>query len=658
MAGSAVAAILTAALILVCVSLAFIKSDSLLQKVDQLSLTDPIDDALATGREFTVPGGLNDAVPRSKSGIQSAEAKLARFQSLYDDEKMSEAELAGRLSRAIDEHEKCRRHWPHLESLEAAQEIRVHDARNNLEVANRAMERARKELQDAEGLVLAARQEHQTYETQRTEFQEFKTQYDAETSSMKSKARYVQLYQMQESKEAKSYSEQVRRARDLTRQEELLQDSKNDILSKEHEEMQALQSKEHPPPLHKPTVEISHLKPKLLKRKTPLLSKIRAGIVVPADVSDRSEDEQREGRMKKLSALKLVRKLREKQSELSKKEIDAFANLPHNEKKIVKLDKKIASLRRQQGLDHSRIVVAKENLRSAEEHNYGSKKIKLLKEKLVLARVDDKIKNMKLRKDEKAKESLVKHERDGPKYSRQLTEVQSKLKELEAEHPDILKELDQARETELVELSSEHQAQPKKNALPEYIRRESKKELRKKIEANRKRLQSIRDELLAVQTKLRAQQQEVGVHEQKLRDRHHEVKHSTTLLMNGNSQELQELTNVYEDKLRALHEERKKADGLLAKAERMLNVARLDSLHASRTKAAALEELSYATAKLRRYQDLRSHSQRCQMDAWSEIRELTHRARSNKLLEGKDLSKIEVLRQVVDDAKTQELAQI
>lgn len=173
-------------------------------------------------------------------------------------------------------------------------------------------------------------QEHQTYETQRTEFQEFKTQYDAETSSMKSKARYVQLYQMQESKEAKSYSEQVRRARDLTRQEELLQDSKNDILSKEHEEMQALQSKEHPPPLHKPTVEISHLKPKLLKRKTPLLSKvllapcstylscssqqIRAGIVVPADVSDKSEDEQREGRMKKLSALKLVRKLREKQS--------------------------------------------------------------------------------------------------------------------------------------------------------------------------------------------------------------------------------------------------------------------------------------------------------------------------------------------------------
>ena len=74
-----------------------------------------------------------------------------------DDEDISEGELAGRLGRAIDAHEKCRRHWPHLEKLEAAQEIRVHDARNNLEVANRGMERARKELSDAENLVMAAR---------------------------------------------------------------------------------------------------------------------------------------------------------------------------------------------------------------------------------------------------------------------------------------------------------------------------------------------------------------------------------------------------------------------------------------------------------------------------------------------------------------------
>ena len=61
----------------------------------------------------------------------------------------------------------------------------------------------------------------------------------------------------------------------------------------------------------------------------------------------------------------------------------------------------------------------------------------------------------------------------------------------------------------------------------------------------------------------------------------------------------------YNMKIRDLREERKRADGLLAKAERMLNVAREDTEHASRSKAAALEELKYATAKLRKYQHLR-----------------------------------------------------
>ncbi len=42
-----------------------------------------------------------------------------------EDDHFSEGELASRLGRAIDAHEKCRRHWPHLESLESAQEIRV-----------------------------------------------------------------------------------------------------------------------------------------------------------------------------------------------------------------------------------------------------------------------------------------------------------------------------------------------------------------------------------------------------------------------------------------------------------------------------------------------------------------------------------------------------
>lgn len=81
-----------------------------------------------------------------------------RARNTVDEDKITEGELAARLSRAIDRHEKCRRHWPHLERLEAAQEIRVRDARNNLEVANRGIERARKELIDAENLVMAARQ--------------------------------------------------------------------------------------------------------------------------------------------------------------------------------------------------------------------------------------------------------------------------------------------------------------------------------------------------------------------------------------------------------------------------------------------------------------------------------------------------------------------
>ncbi len=81
-----------------------------------------------------------------------------RARNTVDEDKITEGELAARLSRAIDRHEKCRRHWPHLERLEAAQEIRVRDARNNLEVSNRGIERARKELIDAENLVMAARQ--------------------------------------------------------------------------------------------------------------------------------------------------------------------------------------------------------------------------------------------------------------------------------------------------------------------------------------------------------------------------------------------------------------------------------------------------------------------------------------------------------------------
>lgn len=122
-----------------------------------VALSNPFDDAIAKGSVLSLSDAppLNDKTATTLKGIKT---KLARATQLFQEDKISEAELAGRLSREIDRHEKCRRHWPHLGKLESAQEIRVHDARNNLEVANRAMERARKELKDAEGLVMAARQ--------------------------------------------------------------------------------------------------------------------------------------------------------------------------------------------------------------------------------------------------------------------------------------------------------------------------------------------------------------------------------------------------------------------------------------------------------------------------------------------------------------------
>jgi len=190
------------------------------------------------------------------------------------------------------------------------------------------------------------------------------------------------------------------------------------------------------------------------------------------------------------------------------------------------------------------------------------------------------------------------------------------------------------------------------------------------VEDSRKALKSIRNQLLAVQSRLAAQGGQPnpaapapapaaaggggrggsGVRQQQqLLSRHHDLPSASSerdsqVLRDSNFQPTMALYNVYEEKLTALREERKKADGLLAKAERMLNIARIDSLHAAKTKKAALEELKYATSKLRRYQDLRSKSQHCQMDAWSEIRELTHRARRSKMLEGKDKANTQALK--------------
>lgn len=84
----------------------------------------PIDDALLTGDELTVSGpDGSEGKDRVGTTLAQVKTKLARETQLWNTDKISEAELAGRLSRAIDQHEKCRRHWPHLEKLEAAQEV-------------------------------------------------------------------------------------------------------------------------------------------------------------------------------------------------------------------------------------------------------------------------------------------------------------------------------------------------------------------------------------------------------------------------------------------------------------------------------------------------------------------------------------------------------
>ena len=205
---------------------------------------------------------------------------------LSDEDDLSEAELAGRLAHAIDAHEKCRRHWPHLEKLEAAQEIRVHDARNNLEVSNRAMERARKELRDAEGLVLAARQEHQAYEAQRVAFQQFKSDYDQRTLAMRtdSPARTQDLAQVDPPAASTQQSTTA-----LAAQAAHLEREQQRILAREHDQMSALDARSSAGhPVHRQALAEIPAAP------TPILTSVTSsGIVVPGHSEAAAGPQQR-----------------------------------------------------------------------------------------------------------------------------------------------------------------------------------------------------------------------------------------------------------------------------------------------------------------------------------------------------------------------------
>jgi len=593
------------------------------------------------------PGALLD--------VDQLPASAQLTQSLYEEDDLSEAELAGRLGHAIDAHEKCRRHWPHLEKLEAAQEIRVHDARNNLEVSNRAMERARKELRDAEGLVLAARQEHQSYEAQRVAFQSFKGDYDQRTLAMKETKPSVQLGQREG--ETTVLTPSVQSDAQLQAQASQLQLAQMQAMELESHDMAELKARN--------AAELAASQPartqdlvQMPQGPKAILTKVRRGIVVPENSELARKKAARKAEVAKANqATNLIAE----ESKLKADEIKAFAELPSEEKMAGDITRDLARQRRRENMQRSRMLITRRRVRYLERREADdvlagmAKKVQLAKAQKALAGVNFRITEHKLSQEKKELATLKGEERAGPNDSAKLSSIKDSLRKLRRHRPAALAG-NLARETELVQVDQvsvrggkRGRAARAKGAAKPAAKKESRAQLRKEVDMSRKELKSIRNQLLAVQGRLATQQPATpaaaaAVKQTLSTSRHHDIKNDHQVLRDSQFQPTMALYNVYEEKLTALREERKKADGLLAKAERMLNIARIDSLHAAKTKKAALEELKYATSKLRRYQDLRSKSQHCQMDAWSEIRELTHRARRRKMLEGKDVKHSEALK--------------
>ena len=563
---------------------------------------------------------------RDPAAEQRPRALLA--QSLHEEDDLSEAELAGRLSHAIDAHEKCRRHWPHLEKLEAAQEIRVHDARNNLEVANRAMERSRKELRDAEGLVLAARQEHQSYEAQRVAFQSFKSDYDQRTLAMKGSAPTAQRLHEQRSEPAALSPTQpeAELEADASRLE-LAQKREMEHESRAMAELKQRNAAELKASMPARTQDLAQLEP---RRPRPVLTKvISSGIAVPGNQPLAAR--KKAARKARVASANKAASLIAEEAKLKGDEIKAFAELPTEEKMSKEIERNLARQRRRENMERSRMLITRKHVRYLERREADdvlagmAKKVQLAKAQQSLANVNFHITEHKIREESKELATLRNEERLGPKDTAKLSAVKASLRRLKKRRPTALAG-EKARETELVQIDQlaarrgkRGRSQSVEGSRTKQGKQESRDQLRKEVEESRKELKSIRNQLLAVQSRLSVQQQ---VHprkpvQQQLTSRHHDLDNSQQLLRDSNFQPTMALYNVYEEKLTALREERKKADGLLAKAERMLNIARIDSLHAAKTKKAALEELKYATSKLRRYQDLRSKSQHCQMDAVS-----------------------------------------
>lgn len=577
-------------------------------------------------------GSQDSAAQVQLQRLKAGPALAGLTTQLYEEDDLSEAELAGRLSHAIDAHEKCRRHWPHLEKLEAAQEIRVHDARNNLEVSNRAMERARKELRDAEGLVLAARQEHQSYEAQRVAFQTFKSDYDQRTLAMKA-TDAVQLAQRTGADAQLQPGNMVQSDAQLAAESAQLELAQKRVMELESNSMAALKERtaeELAASMPARTQDLAQVP----AGPRPILTTVRSGIVVPRN----SELAKKEARKARVASANTAAKLITQEMKLKEDEVKAFAELPSEEKMVAEIKHNIGRQERRETVERSRMIVTRRRLRhlqrrEADDELEGmARKVQLAKAQNSLAAVNLHITEHKIAQEKKEIATLKAEERAGPTDSEKLSEVKTRLKNLRRHLPTALAG-PKARETELVQVDQVSAGKGKRGRtarahgaaqtkVTTMAKEESRAQLRKEVIKSRTELKSIRNQLLAVQSRLAAQQQADPAAAHAVKQtlstaRHHDVKNSQQVLRDGNFQPTMALYNVYEEKLTALREERKKADGLLAKAERMLNIARIDSLHAAKTKKAALEELKYATSKLRRYQDLRSKSQHCQMDAVS-----------------------------------------
>lgn len=377
-------------------------------------------------------------------------------EALYEEDDLSEAELAGRLSHAIDAHEKCRRHWPHLESLEAAQEIRVHDARNNLEVANRAMERARKELRDAEGLVLAARQEHQSYEAQRVAFQSFKSEYDQRTLAMKEVEPTVQLAQrsakgaLDSSVQAQTHLEAVasRLEREQAQGMELESNAMAALKERTAAELAASTQAR--------TQDLAQVAP---AGPEAILTRVRSGIVVPEDlqVAARKKAARETRTARADDAAKLVAE----EATLKHDEIKAFAELPEEEKMAKEIERDLARQQRRLDVQRSSKLITSRKLRFLQRREADdvlagmAKKVQFAKAQKALAQVNYRITEHKMAEEQKELSTLKREERAGPDDSSKLSAVKASLRRMRRQErrPTALAG-DLARETQLVQVDA------------------------------------------------------------------------------------------------------------------------------------------------------------------------------------------------------------